>query len=198
MNKKHMIIIIFLVIVAILVVAVAYFVVATPTHEDPSGFGSWGQRFEVELLDGTTQPLDSVFYQENEVASIHYYLSAKSDIAGTGDISVNLDDYSLTFQIGTASYALDSTVATTVFARDGEFHEILHLSLSADDLIYELDLTTGTYTLQMLPTGSMTYDAGAGSQSSDLPSSASVEITVGTGTVDGDIGVTFDTDIVWT
>jgi len=152
-----------IIVVAIIlaVSAAAYFLYTTYAGgEDiivtPNEFGSWEQRVSIEYVDGTITPL-TVMHNEKEVAQVNYKLSAKTTASGTGDIAIDLSDYSISFYFEGENneYIEDITGNSYAIAGDGAYHELISFSVSIDTLAD--GIADGSYTLTIKPNGSITY-----------------------------------------
>jgi hypothetical protein len=132
----------------------------------PSGIGGagslWGQEFIVEYEDGTSRALNlgleqfAVFHEGKEVVSIRYRLSAMMT-GVTENVIVSLLGYKLTFAIDGQSYILN-------FDEDGLVIPVdKWQSLTSQEIPIENitgGLSSGTYRIDIVPGGSISYKIG--------------------------------------
>ena len=185
------------IIVIVTLVLVAYIGIGTDVKwESPLGGtidGNWGVEVILEYEDGTLQslkpsldkPLFSVWNEGKKATGIYYVVNGQATATGYSTVVVHFQSYKLTYTVKSGSTVKRETVsdfgALNIGDKnlpiDGAWHELAKVHHTASAL--GDGLAVGTYTVSLVPSGSLTYSVdGGSSQIATLPSIISFTVEV--------------------
>lgn len=177
------------IIVIIAAGAILFFYSVQGDNEDETEWGSWFQNYEVYYTDGTSSSL-SFLHNNKEVSHIDYLLKVDvSEEYTTSAVTFNFDNYNLDIKTdGTVISTLElegSTLIDPASEKQTLFTKTIDLSPLES---YE----PGDYTLTFIPSGTVSMDGS----NTELPSSASVDITIEQST-GNEVNIIWDTGVEW-
>jgi len=157
--------------------------------------GEWGQEIVIEYADGTSESLKSsmdslqtklsINIGGKEVSMIKYNLKAKATGVGYNLVDVDLQNYVASWNLNDGNTVVN-TVTTTAsnypptirtIEVDGSWHTVFGVTRDATT-IAPSDLAAGTYTLSLVPSGSLSYEKDGAWIDADLPDTISFEVTI--------------------
>lgn len=167
--------------------------------ETKTVFGGWGQDIRVIYEDGTSEslsmlmnrPLSTLTYGGKAIYGFEYGLNAKATGTGYTDAKINIISYSVIANIKSGStvkvtQTQNWLAQTFTIPLDSAFHSLGGIfSVAAKSKMDPLGLPAGTYTMEFIPTGSITYQGNPGGtvSTATLPSAVSFSIVYSAGTL---------------
>ena len=161
------------------------------TSNNSSLDGTWGAEILISFTDGTNENLKSVIdssgqlsffsqplsvkYENKDVESFTYSLYGKGSGDGYTETTIDLSDFQIDFELR-SSYTnnIVNTVGssgsgTVTLALDDDWHEVFTVTMDADSVCPD-SVSEKTYIVDLMPSGSISFDGGTGSYiDADLP-----------------------------
>ncbi len=174
MKSNSKIIVVIMTILIIIGIGYYFLFAESGIQETPTEFGSFGQQVNMKYDDDSIAPLD-VTHSGKTVTYVNYVLSAKNTYSQL--LNIDLSDYSVEYSIGGNTYNNDFTETSLTVSPTGEFIELVNVDVDINSIIGSL--TSGTYTLSVVPSGIITYSFnGDTAKECNLPSSVSNSVTI--------------------
>lgn len=183
-----------IIIMILLVSFLLFFVMNSSGHEEETEWGSWYQEYTAYYVDGGSSSL-SIFHNDNEVDSVEYVLKASLNEEYADEATLNFNDFSIQIKNGASVITtIDFDDQFTITPEDSQ----MTLFTKTMDLSPLKELNNGTYSIDFVPMGTIFLD----SETTELPSKASVFIRVGESNDDGNEGeedkeINFESEIIW-
>lgn len=204
---KKIILGIMAILVVVMLVAVAIVVIAgdgiwsSPWEDDddddvpdPGSIGGeWGQEIIIGYVDGTSESLKSVVdnplralsvnVDGQEVEYFKYLLSAKASGQGYSVVNVDFSDYIIKWELKSGEQVLniklsDFTAYPVIpIYVDSEWHFLVSLTYAPIALVPD-GTPSGSYTLVLTPSGTLSYEKDGTWIDADLPDIISFEVEV--------------------
>jgi len=195
--KKNTMLIVGIIIVVMLVLAAFLTIGNDGTWDTPWSDGTingmWEQEIILEYEDGTLQSLKPIYENSilkvindgKTIAGIHYMIYGTASGTGYSNAVINFKSYKVIYQVKSGSTIKRETIqdfgALNVpdmnLPVDGVKHllvKVYHVKTALGD-----GLAVGSYTVSIVPSGSITYSADGGSpETASLPSTISFVVTI--------------------
>lgn len=196
MSRKAIYGIIAIIVVLMLVLVTYVSISADGTWDTPIGGtvnGNWGVEVILEYEDGTLQslktaldkPFFSVWNEGKRATGIYYVVNGQATATGYSNVVVKFSSYKLTYTVKSGSTIKRETVsdfgALNIGDKnlpiDGAWHELAKVHHT--DTALGAGLAVGTYTVSLVPSGSLTYSVdGGSSQTATLPAIISFTVEI--------------------